>query len=84
MNLSQMINLCENMNLSVQESKAELQWQLEIRTSQYNNSQLIAEQEREKYQIADETLQSMKLRKNIFITTTVVASAAVLLMLALK
>lgn len=83
-NFNEMIKFCDSTNLYNVQAKIELAQQLIIRTRQYNNSQLIIEQERDKYRIAETTIVSIKLKKNILLTTTVVVAATALLVLALK
>lgn len=83
-NLGDIIRFCDSVNMRNLEAKAELTKQLNLRTQQYTNSQLINEQEREKFQIAEETIQAMRRSKNIWITSTVVAATALVLVLALK
>jgi hypothetical protein len=80
----QMIDYCDSLHVINQKAKTQLARKYDLRTQQYNNSLLIIEQEQEKFVIAEATLKSINQRKNLFVTTTIVAGVSLLLVLVLK
>lgn len=79
-----MIVLCDSVAAANERSKEQLQIQLSVKDEIILNKDLIIEQEQGKFMIAEESLDAMRRRKNIFLTTTVVAVATTILVLTLK
>lgn len=79
-----MIVLCDSISAANKRSKEQLQTQITLKDQTIENHLLIIEQEQGKFKVAEESLDAMKLRKNIYITTTAVAVTLTLLVLVLK
>ncbi len=84
MSLSRMIVLCDSISSANERSKEQLQYQLVLKERTIDNFKLIVEQEQGKFKVAEESLDAMRLKKNIYITTTAVAVTLTLLVLVLK
>ena len=82
--LSRMIVLCDSISSANERSKEQLQYQLILKERTIDNFKLIVEQEQGKFKVAEESLDAMRLKKNIYITTTAVAVTLTLLVLVLK
>jgi len=69
--LLQLIAFNDSLARVNKEARTILKQQLDLRTSQYENEQLKYQQAEDKFTIVDETLSGMKLRKNIYIASSV-------------
>ena len=79
--LEELVALNDSLYQASEKARTILGQQLALRTSQRDNNELKYQQAEQKFSIADETLKGMKLKKNIYIGTTIGAGVLALVLL---